>query len=176
MRQYIKFAPFGRQIVAQGGNTPLTPAVGLSTPNVGGFYNPPPKRAWDEMEYTYIRRYYLTNDETGEIAMTTETRYEPAVFPLNGVVLDPPIFVRCLRTKGVLKAGSHQHISHVRYDGKVAVVGEPGAWYDMDMFVQLFVSAHEVLTEPPANLQTAIAEEAANDNNTVSHSTPSKKK
>lgn len=54
--------------------------------------------------------------------MTDKTfHYEPAVFPLAGVEINPPMLVRALKTKGAMKAGQTYLAKYVWPDGKVMV-------------------------------------------------------
>lgn len=85
-----------------------------------------------------------------------EKTWEPAVFPLAGVELNPPLFVAALSNRGGLKKGSQYYLGAVRGDGQVAVIG--GGWHKMDEFVQLLHARERKEGDPPARSELGAAE------------------
>lgn len=65
----------------------------------------------------------------------TDQAWEPAIFPLAGIAINPPLRVEALNNRGGLKKGTQYMLTAVRADGQVAVMR--GGWHSMDSFVEL---------------------------------------
>ena len=61
---------------------------------------------------------------------------EPAVLPLSGILLDPPLNVRALTGKGDCKKGADYLATVVRHDGQLKLMGNNN-WHNMMDFVEM---------------------------------------
>lgn len=68
--------------------------------------------------------------------MTTVIKREPAVLPLSGILLDPPLPVMALTGKGGCKKGGEYFATVVRTDGLIRLLGN-NEWHKMGDFVEM---------------------------------------